>query len=119
MPERHPCAQSVCRPLSAHAPDADSSPRAQSSTPRKDDAEPPAARRGFAAMDPQQQRQLASQGGRAAQERGTAHHFTSAEAREAGRKGGTAVSRDRDHMSRIGRKGGQRRHQKRAEAAGP
>ncbi|MDB5872286.1 MAG: hypothetical protein JWQ07_1728 [Ramlibacter sp.] len=48
--------------------------------------------RGFASMDPQRQRQIASEGGRAAHEKGTAHEFTSEEAREAGRKGGQARS---------------------------
>jgi general stress protein YciG len=42
-----------------------------------------------------------------AHEQGTAHEFNSEEAREAGRKGGEAVSRDREHMAEIGRKGGQ------------
>ena len=48
--------------------------------------------RGFASMDPQRQREIASEGGRAAHEKGTAHEFTSEEAREAGRKGGMARS---------------------------
>jgi len=46
--------------------------------------------RGFAAMDPEKQREIASKGGRAAHESGNAHEFTSEEAREAGRKGGEA-----------------------------
>lgn len=44
--------------------------------------------RGFAAMDEEKQREIASKGGKAAHEKGTAHEFTSEEAREAGRKGG-------------------------------
>jgi uncharacterized protein len=64
------------------------------------------SRRGFASMDAEKQREIASKGGRAAHEKGTAHEFTSEEAREAGRKGGEAVSRDREHMAEIGRKGG-------------
>lgn len=48
------------------------------------------ARRGFAAMDPQAQRAIAAKGGRAAHIKGTAHEFTSEEARIAGRKGGEA-----------------------------
>jgi uncharacterized protein len=44
--------------------------------------------RGFAAMDPEYQRQIARDGGRIAHERGVAHKWTSEEAREAGRKGG-------------------------------
>jgi len=63
--------------------------------------------RGFASMDPEKQREIASEGGKAAHEQGTAHEFDSEEAREAGRKGGEAVSRDREHMASIGRKGGQ------------
>jgi general stress protein YciG len=46
--------------------------------------------RGFAAMDPQAQRAIAAKGGRAAHQKGTAHEFTSEEARIAGRKGGEA-----------------------------
>jgi general stress protein YciG len=42
--------------------------------------------RGFAAMDPQRQREIASLGGRAAHQSGHAHEFTSEEARAAGRK---------------------------------
>lgn len=67
------------------------------------------SKRGFASMDPSKQREIASKGGRAAHERGTAHEFTSDEARAAGRKGGEVVSRNRDHMSTIGRKGGESR----------
>lgn len=51
--------------------------------------------RGFASMDPDRQRQIASEGGKAAHEKGTAHEFTSEEAREAGRKGGQARSANR------------------------
>ena len=65
--------------------------------------------RGFAAMDPEQQREIASQGGRAAHESGNAHEFDSEEARRAGQKGGEAVSEDREHMAEIGRKGGEAR----------
>lgn len=46
-------------------------------------------RRGFASMDPEKQREIASKGGRAAHEKGTAHEFNSEEARVAGRKGGS------------------------------
>ena len=46
------------------------------------------SRRGFAAMDREKQKQIASQGGRAAHQQGVAHRWTSAEASEAGRKGG-------------------------------
>lgn len=46
--------------------------------------------RGFASMDEDKQREIASKGGKAAHEKGTAHEFTPEEAREAGRKGGKA-----------------------------
>ena len=65
-------------------------------------------RRGFAGMSDQRQQAIAAEGGRAAHARGTAHEFSSAEARKAGQKGGEAVSRDRSHMAKIGRKGGER-----------
>jgi uncharacterized protein len=45
-------------------------------------------RRGFASMTPEKQREIASKGGRAAHEKGTAHEWTPDEARNAGRKGG-------------------------------
>ena len=67
------------------------------------------SKRGFASMDRSKQREIASKGGRAAHAKGTAHEFTSDEARVAGRKGGEAVSRDRAHMSAIGREGGHSR----------
>ena len=67
------------------------------------------SKRGFASMDASKQREIASKGGRAAHAKGTAHEFTSDEARVAGRKGGEAVSRDRAHMSAIGREGGHSR----------
>ncbi|MEK7109025.1 MAG: KGG domain-containing protein [Patescibacteria group bacterium] len=46
--------------------------------------------RGFAVMDGDKQREIASKGGKAAHQKGTAHEFTSEEAAEAGRKGGRA-----------------------------
>jgi general stress protein YciG len=67
------------------------------------------SKRGFASMDAAKQREIASKGGRAAHAKGTAHEFTSDEARVAGRKGGEAVSRDRAHMAAIGREGGHSR----------
>src|SRR5438874_6140499 len=63
--------------------------------------------RGFASMDRGKQKEIASKGGRAAHAKGTAHEFDSGEAREAGRKGGLAVSQNRDHMAKIGRRGGE------------
>lgn len=44
-------------------------------------------------MDRIKQRDIASKGGKAAHEKGTAHEWTSEEAREAGRRGGMASAR--------------------------
>ena len=73
--------------------------------------------RGFASMDPQRQRPIASQGGKAAHEKGTAHEFTSEEARQAGSKGGQAAHQkgtahefDSEEAREAGRKGGQASH---------
>jgi general stress protein YciG len=76
------------------------------------------SKRGFASMDATKQREIASKGGRAAHSKGTAHEFTSDEARVAGRKGGEAVSRDRAHMAAIGREGGHSRGARARAAAG-
>src|SRR4051812_16086390 len=70
--------------------------------------------RGFASMDRGKQREIASKGGRAAHQKGTAHEFDSSEARAAGRKGGVTVSRNREHMAAIGRRGGEARGANRA-----
>lgn len=82
-------------------------------------AVPPRTRsnRGFASMDREKQKEIASKGGKAAHAKGTAHEFDSGEAREAGRKGGVAVSRNREHMAAIGRRGGEARGHSRARAA--
>jgi general stress protein YciG len=76
--------------------------------------------RGFASMDPQRQREIASQGGRAAHQKGTAHQFNKEEARVAGSKGGQAAHRNgtahefnSDEARAAGRKGGQASHAKR------
>lgn len=66
------------------------------------------SKRGFAAMSPEKQREIASKGGREAHRQGTAHEFSSEEARAAGRLGGKTMGADRVHMATIGRKGGQR-----------
>ncbi|GAB3836536.1 KGG domain-containing protein [Hymenobacter jeollabukensis] len=51
------------------------------------------SRRGFASMDPEQQRRIASEGGKASHASGRGHEWTSQEAREAGRKGGQSSTR--------------------------
>jgi uncharacterized protein len=76
-------------------------------------------RRGFASMNPEKQREIASKGGKAAHAKGTAHEFTPDEAREAGRKGGqaahakgTAHEFTSEEARIAGRKGGQAAHEK-------
>ena len=55
--------------------------------------------RGFASMDRAKQREIASKGGKAAHQKGTAHEWTSEEARDAGRKGGIASHQRRREQS--------------------
>jgi len=59
----------------------------------------PKQRRGFAVMSPEKQAEIASKGGKAAHAKGTAHEFSSEEAREAGRKGGMAARAKRGAAS--------------------
>ncbi|MDP2305961.1 MAG: KGG domain-containing protein [Pseudomonadota bacterium] len=80
--------------------------------------------RGFAGMDPAKQKEIASKGGKASHEKGTAHEFTPDEAREAGRKGGkaahekgTAHEFTPEEAREAGRKGGQASGRARAAAA--
>jgi general stress protein YciG len=61
--------------------------------------------RGFASMDRAKQREIASKGGKAAHQKGTAHEWTSEEARDAGRKGGIASHRRRREQSGSGTSG--------------
>jgi len=90
-------------------------PQKQSHTGKKGSTQ----NRGFASMDEEKQREIASKGGRAAHEKGTAHEFTSEEAREAGHKGGqvahergTAHEFTPEEAREAGRKGGQASHGK-------
>lgn len=57
------------------------------------------ARRGFAAMSPERQREIARQGGKAAHQQGVAHQWNREEAREAGKKGGQVSGRRRSGES--------------------
>jgi len=57
------------------------------------------SRRGFAAMSPETQRRIASEGGKASHASGRGHRFSTEEARDAGRKGGL-VSRRGPAVSR-------------------
>lgn len=73
------------------------------------------SKRGFASMDQNKQREIASKGGKAAHEKGTAHEFDSAEAREAGRKGGEASRGGKSggsHSSSSGRDASSAQHPK-------
>ena len=86
---------------------------------KKSDDRSSSGKRGFASMDQDKQREIASKGGKAAHEKGTAHEFDSEEAREAGSKGGkaahekgTAHEFDSDEARRAGSKGGKAAHEK-------
>jgi uncharacterized protein len=73
------------------------------------------SRRGFASMDEDKQREIASKGGKAAHEKGTAHEFNSAEAREAGKAAhekGTAHEFTSEEAREAGRKGGHAAHER-------
>jgi uncharacterized protein len=81
--------------------------------------------RGFAGMDQEKQRAIASKGGKAAHAKGTAHKFTSEEARIAGRKGGQAAHQKGtaheftpEEAREAGRKGGLRSHGDRTNLPG-
>jgi len=67
------------------------------------------SRKGFASMDPERVKEIASQGGKASAASGRAHRFTPEEARRAGALGGRVVSTrpgGREHMAAIGQRGG-------------
>ena len=101
----------VLDPISTNSPETtpeETSTTAESAVVKA--AEKPRKPRGFAAMDRKKQQEIARRGGLAAQALGTAHRFSPEEARNAGRKGGEAVSGNRQHMASIGRRGGVARH---------
>jgi general stress protein YciG len=58
------------------------------------------SKRGFGSMDAKRQREIASKGGKMAHAKGTAHQWTSEEAKAAGRKGGI-VSRGGKGRTRL------------------
>ncbi|MCD6061561.1 MAG: hypothetical protein K0R03_717 [Moraxellaceae bacterium] len=68
-------------------------------TSDRDSGNRSSGKQGFASMDKEKQREIASKGGQAAHEKGTAHEFDSEEAREAGRKGGEASHGGRNKSS--------------------
>jgi len=71
-------------------PPNDSSEEPKVSSPEEETDPKPRRPRGFAAMDRTKVSEIASKGGKAAHAAGTAHQFTSDEARAAGKKGGVA-----------------------------
>ncbi len=76
--------------------------------------------RGFASMDRGKQRDIASKGGKAAHQKGTAHEWTSEEAREAGRKGGMASHRRKQEQQQQAPDGNALAQQPEAEgSSGP
>lgn len=94
-------------PHNATSPIAELSP---DKPPRAPEAGPPAKTprpRGFAAMDRKLVSEIARKGGKAAHTAGTAHEFTSDEAREAGRKGGRATHAKRREQSAPAAPGGE------------
>ncbi|SFL76573.1 KGG domain-containing protein [Nitrosomonas communis] len=80
----------------------------------KDEDNKSTSQRGFASMEEEKQREIASKGGHAAHEKGTAHEFSSEEAREAGRKGAHSRakggSEDEDKSSSSTRGGTSEQH---------
>lgn len=65
-------------------------------------------------MDPARHREIASRGGVEAHKKGTAHEWNKETAATAGKKGGDSISRDRQHMAKIGALGGRARVTKRS-----
>lgn len=62
--------------------------------------------RGFAAMTPERLREVARSGGAAAKAAGSLHRFTAEQVARGGSAGGSIISRNREHMREIGRRGG-------------
>ena len=74
---------------------------------------------GFASIDPEKAQEIRRLGGQKTQSLGKAHTFTPEEAREAGQKGGLAISRDRAHMAKIGHRGAVSPRRQRAKTKRP
>jgi len=77
------------------------------------------SKRGFAAMVPEKLKEIARRGGQKTQSLGKGHLFTPEEAREAGKKGGRSISRDRAHMAKIGHRGAVSPRRQRAKTERP
>jgi hypothetical protein len=95
--ESSPTMQHLSTPPPAPAPDDELKPDTPPSSP--DSPAPARKRRGFAVMDPKLVSEISRKGGKAAHSAGTAHEFTSDEARAAGRKGGLASHAKRRRSS--------------------
>jgi len=65
---------------------------------------PGSSKRGFASMNPEKQRMIASKGGREAHRQGTAHEFSSEEASAAGRLSRKITGANRTRVAASGRK---------------
>ena len=74
---------------------------------KQDEKQPGTSNRGFAAMDEKQQKEIAKKGGEAVSK--NREHMA-----QIGKKGGEAVSANRQHMSEIGQKGGESRRKSKA-----
>jgi general stress protein YciG len=79
--------------------------RRRPTKPGEPAASAPRLRRGLACLPPERRRAIARLGGQRLHALGRAHRFTSEQARAAGTTGGLLVSRDREHMAELGRKG--------------
>jgi general stress protein YciG len=88
-----PLQQTLTPPFVAYALQPESWRAFSGHKARDGEAEVAKEDRGFASMDRSKQREIASKGGKAAHQKGSAHEWTSEEAREAGRKGGMASHR--------------------------
>lgn len=93
------------RPVNRH-PVEPSTPTDEQAPATKSDDDKPQAPWGFARVPKETLRQWASLGGKVAQHNRSAHRFTSETARAAGKRGGEAIAKDREHMRELGRRGG-------------
>jgi general stress protein YciG len=86
-----------------HEPQApENAPELKPDAPPQQAAAPARRPRGFATLDRAKVKEIARKGGKAAHAAGTAHEFTSEEARIAGRKGGTASHANRRKAGEAG-----------------
>ena len=93
------------RPGNRH-PVEPSTPTDEQAPATKSDDDEPQAPWGFARVPKETLRNWASLGGKVAQHNRSAHRFTSETARAAGKRGGEAIAKDREHMRELGRRGG-------------